>query len=225
MTYSRSRPLQYLCGLQTDEAVRVCAMRRAMTTLGGRLRAALPRTVPWNLVAAVWKALGSGFRVHSGRPGGYTMAWVVPADKVRHMLRCLGSEDWQPDQFCAGEIWVRWGCDGAPLWSRNYLTLTVSLGALGVGKPVHSAHGYGCVAVLQSQETQDRFAALLDGCSLARAMEELEGKRIKHQGWSYRLRNFVLGDHMLQYKVSGAHGPTSPADWRTPCPYCDHTIF
>ena len=37
------------------------------------------------------------------------------------------------------------------------------------------------MAVLKSQEAQDSFAALLEGCSLARALEELEGKGIKHQ--------------------------------------------
>ena len=61
-------------------------------------------------------------------------------------------EDWRPDEFAPGEIWVRWGCDGVPVWSRSFLTLTVSLGALGVFEPLHSAHGYGMVAVMRGHE-------------------------------------------------------------------------
>ena len=54
------------------------------------------------------------------------------------MLSCLQEEKWVPDEQRPGEIWVRWGCDGVPLWDRSYLTLTCSVGALGPGMPLLS---------------------------------------------------------------------------------------
>ena len=98
-----------------------------------------PRTVPWTLVLAVWKALGSGLRYRSGTSSGMTMAWVSPLRKVLDMVHCLEGEDWIPDHLRPGELWVRWGCDGVPLWGRNYITLTASLGALGMRQPLQVA--------------------------------------------------------------------------------------
>ena len=112
---------------------------------GHRMRDYYPRTVPWSLVAAVWKNLAAGLRVHCGRPMGHSVAWVDPQEKICHMLRCLEDEGWVPDQLRAGEIWVRWGADGVPLWGRSYLTLTVSVGNLGARTPLLRDGPFRCV--------------------------------------------------------------------------------
>ena len=102
------------------------------------MRAYYQRMVPWKLVAAAWKTLGAGLRVHCAKPSGHAIAWVHPKEKLCHMLSCLQEEKWVPDEQRPGEIYVRWGCDGVPLWDRSYLTLTCSVGALGPGMPLLS---------------------------------------------------------------------------------------
>ena len=42
------------------EALRVCALRRNLRVAGSRMRRYYPLTVPWKMVQAAWKALGSG---------------------------------------------------------------------------------------------------------------------------------------------------------------------
>ena len=103
------------------------------------MRFHFPRAVPWSLVSSTWEALGSGLKYRSANPCGLSMAYVRPLKKVLDMIRCLDGEDWKPDMLCAGELWVRWGCDGVPLWGRNYVTLTASLGALGARQPLQLA--------------------------------------------------------------------------------------
>ena len=66
--------------------------------------------------------------------------------------------------------------------------------------------------------------ALFEGCDFARDLRELEGRRVQAKGSTYTVRNFIMGDHMIHmmmYKVAGAHGPSSTAEWRRPCPCCD----
>ena len=85
----------------------------------------------------------------------------------------------------------------------------------------HSAYGYGCVAILKGKETIEAVQALFEGCDLDRELHLLEGSRVLVNGTAYVLRNFIMGDHMMMYKVAGGHGPSSTADWRRPCPFCD----
>ena len=64
--------------------------------------------------------------------------------------------NWQPDQQRPGEIWVRWGCDGVPLWARSYLTLTVSLGSLGVRQPLHTRLKNSVVLTILEKKTHSK---------------------------------------------------------------------
>lgn len=55
---------------------------------------------------------------------------------------------------------------------------------------------------------------------LNQELQLLEGSVATVQGKALRLRFFVLGDHMLQYKLLGADGPGSSRPERQACPYC-----
>ena len=80
--------------------------------------------------------------IRSTKPHRWTIAFTDPIGKVLHMVRVLAAEGWTPEQWKAGELWVRWGMDGVPLWSRSYLTLTVSVGKTGPAQPLHSASDF-----------------------------------------------------------------------------------
>ena len=80
--------------------------------------------------------------IRSTKPHRWTIAYTDPIGKVSHMVRVLAAEGWTPEQWKAGELWVRWGMDGVPLWSRSYLTLTVSVGKTGPAQPLHSASDF-----------------------------------------------------------------------------------
>ena len=43
------------------------------------------------------------------------------------------------------------------------------------------------------------------GCELKEALAELEGTTVTVAGSPYTLRNLIMGDHMMLYKVSAAY--------------------
>ena len=128
------------------------------------------------------------------------------------MVQCLLNEGWaDPSAGCRpGEVWIRWGLDGVPTWGRNFLTLSVYVGAGSVRQQMHSATGFGLAAVQRSGEARTTVKTLLEACSWSHAMHDLEGFTVEIEGTQYRCRNFLLGDHMVQYKVTGASGPGIP---------------
>ena len=67
-------------------------------------------------------------------------------------------------------------------------------------------------------------AALIQGSGLNADLQALEGTVLHVQGQQLRLRCFLLGDYMLQYKALGADGPGSALDDRQPCPYCSYPV-
>lgn len=79
---------------------------------------------------------------------------------------------------------------------------------------------FALVALIQSTETHAAVDGLVGGSSLNDALRHLEGLVVRINGCGYRIRNFVLGDHMAQAKLLGADTPTCTAPTRHVCPWC-----
>ena len=60
--------------------------------------------------------------------------------------------------------------------------------------------------------------ALIQSSGFNVSMAALEGSEWENSGLI--VRNFFIGDHMVQYKVTGADSPSSSLDWRQSCPWC-----
>ena len=56
--------------------------------------------------------------------------------------------------------------------------------------------------------------------SFDRTIEHLENRSVTAGGKTLVIRNFFVGDHMVEYKVTGADGPTASAPTREICPFC-----
>lgn len=72
---------------------------------------------------ATWNALAAGEDILSATMlHNASVAWHHPLDgKVHAMLRALKTADeWiSPDRHHPGELWLRWGMDGVPIWSAQ----------------------------------------------------------------------------------------------------------
>lgn len=75
-------------------------------------------------------------------------------------------------------------------------------------------------AVLCGTESVESVQALLRGCHFNETLMRMEGSAVQIGGQALRVRSFILVDHMLQYKATGASGPGSILSHRQSCPYC-----
>jgi hypothetical protein len=55
-------------------------------------------------------------------------------------------------------------------------------------------------------ESIDSVAALFKASGLNESLKDMEGAEVQVAGQPLRIRCFLLGDHMLQYKATGADG-------------------
>ena len=141
--------------------------------------------------------------------------------RFKHVLHCMESS-WQEAAWpCEGKLWVRWGVDGVPRWSCNYVTLTLALCGEHADFKMHSVERFAHCAVLSGTETLESVTALFETTNFDGCLRTLKGKSVRVQGKSFGVRSLLLGDHMLQYKATGANGPYSTRADKQPCPYCD----
>ena len=126
------------------------------------------------------------------------------------------------DTYRNGELWVRLGIDGVPLWKIHVVATTLSMCGDLHGYPEHSSKRHFVIRLFRGYDTIDGLRSVLEGIKLDTALAELDKQHINlPNGQTLRVRVFPMGDHMLQYKVSGRDGPTSTKPERHPCPYCD----
>lgn len=205
-------------------AVEMCSVRRYGHMSAAVTRdIAIGRTVPWTCVQAAWNWLKGPRAVQprSTNAGLFPMASVDFVEKVQHMVECM-QPDWDvPDWPCPGELWIRWGVDGVPRWSIGYVTLTVALCGEHSKFKMHSVERFAHCAVLCGTESVDSITALFNATDFNAALETLEGAEVIVSGRQLKIRSYLLGDHMLQYKATGASGPGSSLPSRQSCPYCD----
>lgn len=188
-------------------AMQTCAVRRYAHMSAAVTRdISIGRKVPWTCVTAAWAWL-KGPRAEQPRSfyaGLFPFAAVDLREKIKHLLQCMQPGWITPDWPTTGELWVRWGVDGVPRWSISYVTLTVALCGDHQDFKMHSVERFAHCAMLCGTESVDSVVALFKASSLNESLEEMEGMAVEVAGRTLRLRSFLLGDHMLQYKATGA---------------------
>ena len=68
------------------------------------------------------------------------------------------------------------------------------------------------MAVLRGKETKRSVQVLFEACGLQDFFEATDGKEVVYMDRRYVLRHFVMGDHMMMWKVTGGNGPSSGQD-------------
>lgn len=207
-----------------QNAVQMCSVRRYAHMSAAVTRdIAIGRQVPWSCVEAAWKWLQGprGLQPRSFNAGGFPVATVGLVDRVSHVLDCMEVGWHRPDWPCPGELWLRWGVDGVPRWSISYVTLTMALTGEHADFKLHSVERFAHCAVLCGTESVDSVTALFNAVDFNDSLAHMENTVLVVAGRSCRVRSFLMGDHMLQYKATGASGPGSTLPSRQPCPYCN----
>lgn len=205
-------------------SLEMCKLRRYGHLSGAIARdVAIGRKVPWSCIELTWRLLKGppSERPSSRWAGTFPMAMVPLATRFRHVMDCMEAGWQQPDWPRQGELWVRWGIDGVPRWSVSYITLTMALTGKHDLFKLHSVDRFAHAAVMLGGESVDSIQALLGASRMNAEFAALEGSTFVVQGKPLTVRCFILGDHMLQYKVTGANGPGSTLPHRQPCPWCD----
>ena len=105
------------------QCLEICRARRFLRLSRAQTRAWVGRQVPWSCVEKTWQMLKGPKAVQPvcTRVGnaGLSMAYVDPVAKILDLLQCLEPGWQQVDCPCYGELWVRWGIDGVPVWSTS----------------------------------------------------------------------------------------------------------
>ena len=70
---------------------------------------------------------------------------------------------------------------------------------------------------MKGKETSSSVQALFETCGLKFFLEKGCAQPVQYNGQDYRLRHFIMGDHMMMYKVTGGHGPSSTHGWFATC--------
>ena len=112
-----------------DEALNLCGMRIALQTSAERLRDNVDRKIPWRCVEAVWGWLTTTICNFSALLlGNIPLAWCRLSAALHLMVDALSATNqWQRvDNYRPGEIWIRVGLDGVPLWKSHVVACTVA---------------------------------------------------------------------------------------------------
>ena len=153
------------------------------------------------------------------------VAWTSPLRTLDWQLQALTNVDAMDKliSYRSGEPWVRIGIDGVTFWHSHVVATTVSV----CGKPKkykeHTPQRHSVIALYCGYDSQETLKTIVEHIKLDEALRKLNGKQMTVQGQQSKVRIFMEGDHMLQYKICGRDGPTSTNEDRYACPYCSAT--
>lgn len=129
---------------------------------------------------------------------------------------------WQKvDPQKEGELWVRVGVDGVPLWKSHVVACTIAVCSDLKDLPMHSPKRHFVFSLLRGTEQKETLENLLKTAQVVDDVAKLDGGTVSINGEKYVVRVFLCGDHMLMYKIAGRDPPACTRDERRPCPYCD----
>ena len=110
--------------------------------------------------------------------------------------------------YRSGELWVRIGIDGVPMWHSHVATTLSVRGKLKNYKE-HTPQRHYVIALYRGYDSQETLTTILQHIKLDEALCKLNGKQMIVQRQHFKVRIFVEGDHMLRYKICGRDGPTT----------------
>ena len=209
-----------------DECINLCRLRLALKTSAERIRDNVDRRVRWDCVEAVWFWLTTTVATFSALiQQSLPVAWCSLLAAFTLMCDALsaGSEWVQPDPQRAGELWIRVGLDGVPLWKAHVVACTMAPCAHLRSLPMQSPHRHFVFCLLRGTESKEVVAEMLRHCKVVEDVQKLDGSTVFIQGKQYTVRVFLCGDHMLMYKIAGCDPPSCTRPERRPCPCCDAT--
>ena len=97
-------------------------MSIALQMSADRLKNTVDRKFPWRCVEAIWGWLTTTICTFSALlTGNISLAWCRLSAVLHLMVDALSATNqWQRvDNHRAGEIWIRVGSDGVPLWKSH----------------------------------------------------------------------------------------------------------
>ena len=148
------------------------------------------------------------------------MAWCSLQHMFDKMFDVFLPQATRLDPQEPGHIWCTIGMDGVPLWHSHVVSISCSTCVALDGTGQHAMERYFIAAVLRGHDSVQVVCDMLKKCKMQADISNIMQTTVKQNLGSYGVRIFVWGDHMLQYKVLRADGPTSTHVDRQPSPYC-----
>ena len=206
------------------EALNLCRLRVALRAGAEAVRQNVDRRVRWDCVQAVWAWLiGTPVTFSAVVADGCPVVWCSLWGSVHLMFDALtAANKWEKvDPQREGELWLRVGLDGVPIWKSHVVACTVAPCSRLLSLPDQSPLRHFVFCLLRGTEQVEVVEQLLQTASVIQDVTRLDGCSIPIGGKHYRVRVFLCGDHMLMYKIAGRDPPACTRDERRPCPYCD----
>ena len=153
-------------------------MRIALQTSADRLRNNVDRKIPWLCVEAVWGWLTTTIRTFSALlPSNIPLAWCRLAAALHLMVDALSATNqWQRvDNHRAGEIWIRVGLDGVPLWKSHVVACTVAATSKLKDYEPHAPKRHFVCTLLRGTDTVETLKAALEKAELVQDVHNLNG--------------------------------------------------
>ena len=122
-----------------------------------------------------------------------------------------------------GELWIRVGLDGVPLWKPHVVACTICPCSKLKTLPMHNPQRHFVFYLLRGTDSIGVVKDMLAQCKIIEDVGKLNGRRVTIDGKQYVVRVFICGDHMPMYKIVGRDPPSCTRSERLPCPYCDST--
>ena len=154
--------------------------------------------------------------------GDYPVVWTKPADALLLQTDALsrGNHWVKPDAQRPGELWIRFGLDGVPLWKSQVVAGTMAPYSHVRDLKQHTPDRHFVCILFRGYDTKELLKQCLQKSGYLGSVDDLNGSCVTINGTHYVLRLFICGDHMLMYKLTGRDGPTSTRPEPHPCPYC-----
>ena len=164
----------------------------------------------WDCIQAVWTWLTSTIPTFSAMVAhDLPLVWCSLCLAFMLMLDALQSAmRWQKvDPQKEGELWVRVGVDGVPLWKSHVVACTIAVCSDLKDLPMHSPKRHFVFSLLRGTEQKETLENLLKTAQVVDDVAKLDGGTVSINGEKYVVRVFLCGDHMLMYKIAGRDPP------------------
>ena len=122
-----------------------------------------------------------------------------------------------------GELWIRVGLDGVPLWKSHVVACTICPCSKLKTLPMHSPQWHFVFCLLRGTDSVGVVKDMLARCKIIEGVGKLNTRRVTIDGKQYVVRVFLCGEHMLMFQIAGRDPPSCTRRERRPCPYCDST--
>ena len=166
------------------ESLNLCRLRLALKSGFQQLRDNITRIVQRSCVQHTWNWLAGRLPVQSAEVASCRVPWVpIPAALSLRLQALEASHEWgQVDMYQRGELWVRVGLDGVPLWKPHVVATIVGPCGKMVNLGEHSPTRHFVCSMYRGYDSRETLRDVFNHIDLPTNIPTMNGAIVQVHG-------------------------------------------